>query len=149
MELKECIHVQLNLFSLSSSEHHYSNTSASPETVECGVLADGNERINLAYKGTKYSRGDFPWAAAIFKIEKSNINIICGGTLVSDRHVVTGEFKSPLLCPRLSSSSLCLCSSCLMLVAYFHCISRKLSDGALFILLYLVAIPPQGSFKEQ
>lgn len=55
----------------------------------CGEVAGGNERVPLIYNGRSYARGDIPWLVAIYKSEAANLQFICGGTLVSDRHIVT------------------------------------------------------------
>nr|XP_021189502.2 serine protease gd isoform X1 [Helicoverpa armigera] len=55
----------------------------------CGEVAGGNERVPLIYNGQSYPRGDIPWLVAIYKSEAATLRFICGGTLVSDRHVLT------------------------------------------------------------
>lgn len=60
--------------------------------IECGMVAGGNHYMPLVYNGTPYNRGDLPWLVAIYKSRGSTIGFICGGTLVSNRHVVTGEY---------------------------------------------------------
>uniref|UniRef100_A0A2A4IWA2 Peptidase S1 domain-containing protein n=1 Tax=Heliothis virescens TaxID=7102 RepID=A0A2A4IWA2_HELVI len=55
----------------------------------CGEVAGGNERVPLIYNGRSYSRGDIPWLVAVYKSEAATLRFICGGTLVSDRHVLT------------------------------------------------------------
>ncbi|KAJ8711116.1 hypothetical protein PYW07_008358 [Mythimna separata] len=51
---------------------------------ECGVVD-----IELVYKGQSYERGRMPWLVAIFRTKRKSLEFRCGGTLVSDRHVVT------------------------------------------------------------
>ncbi|KAJ8711114.1 hypothetical protein PYW07_008356 [Mythimna separata] len=64
--------------------------SYSPITSDvCGVVADGNQRVPLIYNGKFFERGQIPWLVAIYRIVDNNLQFICGGTLVSDRHVVT------------------------------------------------------------
>ncbi|KAJ8712725.1 hypothetical protein PYW08_008029 [Mythimna loreyi] len=57
-------------------------------TSECGVTAGGN-KFPLIYNGKFYERGEIPWLVAIYRVVEKSLQYICGGTLVSDRHVVT------------------------------------------------------------
>ncbi|KAJ8712726.1 hypothetical protein PYW08_008030 [Mythimna loreyi] len=69
-----------------SPDHHI---SYSPITSDlCGIVADGN-RVPLINNGNFYERGEIPWLVAIYRVVENNLQFICGGTLVSDRHVVT------------------------------------------------------------
>ncbi|KAJ8712866.1 hypothetical protein PYW08_008170 [Mythimna loreyi] len=56
---------------------------------ECGVVAGGNERFPLIFNGNFYKRGEIPWLVVIYKLNKGVLQRICGGTLVSDLHVLT------------------------------------------------------------
>lgn len=60
----------------------------------CGMP---DKPVGLILHGLKTRRGDFPWHAAIFKKTDDGIMFICGGSLVSDQHVLTGRpsFESP------------------------------------------------------
>ena len=42
-------------------------------------------------RGKKFTRGDFPWAVALFFIGKNSPMFFGGGTLISKRHVLTGK----------------------------------------------------------
>lgn len=59
--------------------------------IECGVISGGNEQQPLIYSGQNYNRGEWPWLVAIYKRKDGSLHFICSGTLVSARHVVTGE----------------------------------------------------------
>ncbi|XP_026727440.1 serine protease gd-like isoform X1 [Trichoplusia ni] len=63
-----------------------SQTSSIPE---CGTIAGGNERVPLIFHGKGYPRGDLPWLVAIYKSDGGTLGFTCGGTLVSNRHVIT------------------------------------------------------------
>lgn len=51
-----------------------------PSRPTCGVVDIRNR-----------DRTSFPWIAAIVRSAGSHFTYVCGGTLVSDRHVITGE----------------------------------------------------------
>ncbi|KAJ8712627.1 hypothetical protein PYW08_007931 [Mythimna loreyi] len=55
-------------------------------TDECGVI---DQVLELVYKGQSYERGRIPWLVAIFRTKRKGLEFRCGGTLVTDRHVVT------------------------------------------------------------
>lgn len=48
----------------------------------------------LIFNGRNVSRGEHPWKAALYKYdERSRLRSYkCGGVLISERHVVTGEW---------------------------------------------------------
>lgn len=56
---------------------------------ECGIVSGGNEKIPLVHNGNSYIRGDIPWLVAIYKNKGGALGFLCGGTLVSNRHIVT------------------------------------------------------------
>ncbi|CAB3222120.1 unnamed protein product [Arctia plantaginis] len=58
----------------------------SSSNIECGVVGG---KIPLIVQGTPYNRGDVPWLVAIYRNTRNDLAFICGGTLVSDRHVIT------------------------------------------------------------
>ncbi|CAB3222122.1 unnamed protein product [Arctia plantaginis] len=67
-------------------------TQRQPEldsSIECGTRSSGNDRLALVYNGRNYMRGDLPWLVAIYRKKGNSLSFICGGTLVSNRHVVT------------------------------------------------------------
>jgi secreted trypsin-like serine protease len=46
----------------------------------------------LIVNGNAVKRGVWPWLTAIFQITDSGLEFICGGTLISKNHVITGNF---------------------------------------------------------
>jgi Trypsin len=42
--------------------------------------------------GNAVKRGDWPWLTAIFVTTQTGLEFICGGTLISKNHVITGCF---------------------------------------------------------
>lgn len=55
-------------------------------SIECGTV----ELIIPQVVGGKQAlRGEWPFIAAIFKIEKHTL--ICGGTIISIKHILTGK----------------------------------------------------------
>lgn len=48
--------------------------------------------------------GAYPWLAAIFAVKDTGLNYMCSASLISDRHVVTGNlyklFKNQLISVR-------------------------------------------------
>ncbi|RVE54004.1 hypothetical protein evm_001407 [Chilo suppressalis] len=58
-------------------------------SVQCGVVAGGNERQPLIHNGQNYERGALPWLVAIYKRKDGSLTFNCAGTLISDRHIVT------------------------------------------------------------
>lgn len=67
----------------------HASTGQSPS--ECGVpfLSRG-----LIYGGNEIVRGSFPWMVALMykKNEESDSKYICGGVLISDKHVLTCKY---------------------------------------------------------
>lgn len=63
---------------------------SAPTPVECGVIAGGNEKVPLIFNGQSYSRGDWPWLVALYRNKEGSLTFICAGTLVSERHVISG-----------------------------------------------------------
>jgi hypothetical protein len=61
-----------------------------PNRVECGMAAGGNDKVPLIQNGLSYERGEWPWLVAVYKRNDGSLTFKCGGTLISDRHVVTG-----------------------------------------------------------
>ncbi|KAJ8711113.1 hypothetical protein PYW07_008355 [Mythimna separata] len=59
------------------------------ENVECGTVSGGNNRLPLIYNGNAYDRGEMPWLVAIYKTEQASLRFVCGGTLVSERHIIS------------------------------------------------------------
>ncbi|KAJ8712861.1 hypothetical protein PYW08_008165 [Mythimna loreyi] len=56
---------------------------------ECGVVAGGNVKLPLIYHGNFYKREEIPWLVVIYRLNKGVLERICGGTLISDLHVLT------------------------------------------------------------
>lgn len=56
----------------------------------CGVP---KKATGLIFGGENFDRGDFPWMVALYHktLRKRKAEYICGGSVISDRHVVTGE----------------------------------------------------------
>lgn len=47
---------------------------------------------SLAARGEEIRMGDHPWLAALWHMDKQNrLHFQCGGSVISDRHVVTGK----------------------------------------------------------
>lgn len=55
---------------------------------ECGKQHLGT---GLIFNGDTSVRGQWPWLAPFFEIKESSENFICGSTLISNLHVVTGD----------------------------------------------------------
>ncbi|XP_026313491.1 serine protease gd-like [Hyposmocoma kahamanoa] len=58
-------------------------------SVECGIVSGGNEQQPLISNGAAYNRGEWPWLVAIYRRRELSLSFICGGTLISERHIVT------------------------------------------------------------
>ncbi|KAL4703504.1 hypothetical protein ACJJTC_018088 [Scirpophaga incertulas] len=69
-----------------------------PSRVECGIVA-GNEKVPLVQNGQHFERGEWPWLVAVYKRTAGGLSFKCGGTLVSDKHIVTAAH-----CMRLRGS---------------------------------------------
>jgi hypothetical protein len=54
------------------------------------VCGSRNPPESTIIKGTDVKKGDFPWQAAIY--DSKTKKLICGGTVLSDRLILTGEF---------------------------------------------------------
>lgn len=47
--------------------------------------------------GEKFDRGDFPWMVALYRIaHRSQAKYFCGGTVISNRHVLTGKMNQEM-----------------------------------------------------
>jgi hypothetical protein len=46
----------------------------------------------LVVNGSAVSRGAWPWLTAIFVTTEKGLEFMCGGTLISENHVITGNF---------------------------------------------------------
>jgi Trypsin len=78
--------------------------------------------------GNAVKRGDWPWLTAIFVTTQTGLEFICGGTLISKNHVITGCFLSIK----------CMCFVLHTLFSAAHCVwqqSKKLKPEALLIYL--------------
>ncbi|CAH2052398.1 unnamed protein product, partial [Iphiclides podalirius] len=47
------------------------------------------KEVALIWHGHSYSPGEWPWLVAIYQTGARQLNFVCSGTLVSDRHVIT------------------------------------------------------------
>lgn len=61
---------------------------------ECGL---SRTMVNpLVIRGSPTEKGDWPWQVAIFRKDlvdgSLSIKFICGGTLISRMHIITGQF---------------------------------------------------------
>jgi len=50
--------------------------------------------VTRMYGGNDTKAGEYPWLVALLYKRDSEFDFGCGGTLISDQHVVTGEFVS-------------------------------------------------------
>jgi secreted trypsin-like serine protease len=57
--------------------------------ASCGLAV---QATSLIVNGNAVSRGAWPWLTAIFQTTDSGLAFICGGTLISEHHVITGYF---------------------------------------------------------
>jgi len=57
--------------------------------IECGKAI---KLQLLVVKGEKVPRGSWPWLSAIFLTTPTGLEFQCGGTLISQQHVITGNF---------------------------------------------------------
>lgn len=55
----------------------------------CGRSTVAN---SLVVHGEPVSRGAYPWLVAMFWLKNLGPEFRCSGSLVSDRHVITGKF---------------------------------------------------------
>ena len=56
----------------------------------CGVPSQLSQ--GLIYNGESFQRGSWPWMVALmYKMRAKPLKFFCGGTLVSDKKVVTGK----------------------------------------------------------
>lgn len=60
--------------------------------LECGINGSNEQfAVPLVYNGYSYDKGEWPWLVAIYKTKFTSLSYVCAGTLISDRHVVTGK----------------------------------------------------------
>lgn len=66
-------------------------------TVECGTIDPVVQSTPLVAQGQTIQRGTWPWLVAIYRHIGFAISFICGGSLISDRLIVTAAhcFTSP------------------------------------------------------
>ena len=92
---------------------------------KCGNL--GSDIQSRVLRGEDFKRGDFPWMVALIKkVTKKAPIFFCAGTLVSSRHVVTGNERSQILRVRDKNFKSFIC----VLVAA-HCIKSKFKNSEL------------------
>lgn len=56
----------------------------------CGISMGATP---LIVQGVRSARGSYPWHAALFKTTETGFEFICGGSLISDKHVLTGMIR--------------------------------------------------------
>lgn len=54
----------------------------------CGI---SGKSTGLIVDGSLLNRGRFPWLVALMYVKSQPPIFFCGGSLISDKHVVTGE----------------------------------------------------------
>lgn len=57
--------------------------------LDCGKSSP----TKLIYKGKETVSGDSPWHVAIYNTEQKPFLLICGGTIISQLLVVSGDFS--------------------------------------------------------
>lgn len=56
----------------------------------CGKKID-NDAIKLIHGGTVKEQREYPWIIALFQKVGNEFSNVCGGTLVSQRVIITGK----------------------------------------------------------
>lgn len=60
-------------------------------SIDCGKAHTGTPLTPLILNGRPVpSRSQWPWAAALYRLNSTRFNFLCGATLVGDNLVVTG-----------------------------------------------------------
>jgi Trypsin len=87
------IHFFQQIYLKSFVESH--NSSATHEIVkrwtneqECGTTLAS---VSLIIGGETFPRGEWPFAVAVFEIDENVTKFICGGTIISRNHILTGK----------------------------------------------------------
>jgi hypothetical protein len=62
--------------------------SESENQINCGESTFHPEVVSLIKGGSNFKPGTFPWIAALF----NNLDFICGGSIVSEKIIVTGIY---------------------------------------------------------
>lgn len=57
--------------------------------TECGTVSQKFTFSSRILGGESVSRGDWPFIAALYRVEHSEY--FCGGTLISNKHILTGN----------------------------------------------------------
>lgn len=77
------------------------------------VCGSPTRQAGFIFGGSRSTRGEFPWLVALMFAGTSPPSLIGGGTLISDRHVVTGEV---FICDDFATSFViyfrCSCALC-------------------------------------
>lgn len=60
-----------------------------PSSSKCGQISYGS---GLVQGGSASRKGQWPFAVAVYSEKEEEKNFICGGSLISSRHVLTGVF---------------------------------------------------------
>lgn len=66
-------------------------TTSAPSAQQCGLSSANFQQ--LIVNGDNVEEGQFPWMAAIMYLQNFNYEYGCTGTLVTNRHVITGNTK--------------------------------------------------------
>jgi secreted trypsin-like serine protease len=89
------------VFFYSFTSLRVSSSKVKREVSNCGKRSQSRGFI---VGGSNFERGDFPWMAALmFRADDKPPEYFCGGTLISENQVVTGEQCEVEKFERLSS----------------------------------------------
>lgn len=87
---RKILFTALILLSCIISDNECAITKRQTDTIKqvCGIP---QKNTGLIVNGSELKRGRFPWMAALMLISRHPPIFFCGGSLISDKHVVTGE----------------------------------------------------------
>lgn len=63
--------------------------------LECGVME--TEAVTLVVHGWTSKIGQWPWHAVLYLLEEGNWTYWCGGSLISEKVVLTGEINTCII----------------------------------------------------
>ncbi|XP_059610639.1 serine protease gd-like [Phlebotomus argentipes] len=99
IRLEHTLYTKLAKERFSAGENHDKITKADPQVIlqnrfddtdnECGKIHDKFTVTNLMMFGNEMQRGSWPWLVALHAYKTTNLSFICGGTLISERIILS------------------------------------------------------------
>lgn len=67
------------------------------QELSCGVPRSEASFVSRIFEGESFDRGVWPWMVALLNNKSTPPKFFCGGTLITNKKVVTGKFRPETL----------------------------------------------------